>query len=257
MGDATNTVGVTLDGTLDVASHTVTLLDSNFVPLGALTKLNGGTLVSPVQVINGLHSGLGDVLSGVGTIQSALANNGGIIRPGGNNAIGTLTVTGAFTSGVSPSLLGDLEVEFASLASVDRLACNGTASLDGELIVKPINGFVPVIGQEFVVLTASSTSGSYDNVALLNVPSSLAAQAIISATQVKVKIIANPCPADVTPPGGNGAVDVDDLLTVINSWGPCPAPPALCPGDVAPPGGNGFVDVDDLLAVINGWGGCP
>src|SRR5687768_4793670 len=31
------------------------------------------------------------------------------------------------------------------------------------------------------------------------------------------------CPADIAPsPDGNGVVDVDDLLTVINAWGACP-----------------------------------
>ena len=47
---------------------------------------------------------------------------------------------------------------------------------------------------------------------------------------------------------GDGAVDVDDLLAVINAWGPCPAP---CAAD-----GNtdGVVDVDDLLIIINNWG---
>jgi len=31
------------------------------------------------------------------------------------------------------------------------------------------------------------------------------------------------CPADIAPlPNGNGVVDVDDLLAVINGWGPCP-----------------------------------
>jgi len=68
----------------------------------------------------------------------------------------------------------------------------------------------------------------------------------------------NPCPPDIVPPGGNGIVNVDDLLAVINGWGPCPAPPASCIADIAPqPGGNGVVNVDDLLAVINGWGTCP
>jgi hypothetical protein len=60
------------------------------------------------------------------------------------------------------------------------------------------------------------------------------------------------CPADIAPSGGNGVVDVDDLLAVINSWGAC----AACAADIAPAGGNGFVDVDDLLAVINSWGTC-
>ena len=60
------------------------------------------------------------------------------------------------------------------------------------------------------------------------------------------------CPADIAPPGGDGSVDVDDLLLVINSWGAC----AGCPADIAPAGGDDFVDVDDLLMIINGWGAC-
>jgi hypothetical protein len=60
-----------------------------------------------------------------------------------------------------------------------------------------------------------------------------------------------PCPADNAPLGGNGTVDVDDLLNVINNWGG-----NIGPADISPPWGNGMIDVDDLLAVINGWGPC-
>ena len=59
------------------------------------------------------------------------------------------------------------------------------------------------------------------------------------------------CAGDVT---GDHAVNVNDLLAVINSWGPCPAPPALCPADITH---DGVVNIDDLLAVINSWGACP
>ena len=70
------------------------------------------------------------------------------------------------------------------------------------------------------------------------------------ATDVPVET----CPADIAPPDGNGVVNVDDLLLVINSWGGCPG----CPADIAPPpSGNGTVNVDDLLQVINSWGLCP
>jgi len=62
-----------------------------------------------------------------------------------------------------------------------------------------------------------------------------------------------PCAADIN---NNGAVNVDDLLAVINSWGAC-ANPNNCPADIVPPGGNDLINVDDLLAVINGWGACP
>jgi hypothetical protein len=63
------------------------------------------------------------------------------------------------------------------------------------------------------------------------------------------------CVGDIN---GDGTVNVDDLLAVINAWGPC-ANPNKCPADIAPPGGCGddVVNVDDLLAVINAWGPCP
>ena len=58
------------------------------------------------------------------------------------------------------------------------------------------------------------------------------------------------CHADIAPAGNvNDVVDVDDLLTVINSWGSC----IDCIADV---NGNGLVDVDDLLTIINAWGVC-
>lgn len=51
----------------------------------------------------------------------------------------------------------------------------------------------------------------------------------------------------------DGAVNVDDLLQVINAWGPCGTPPELCPADI---NHDGVVNVDDLLSVINAWGPC-
>jgi hypothetical protein len=61
---------------------------------------------------------------------------------------------------------------------------------------------------------------------------------------------AAPCPEDII---NNNAVDVLDLLAVINNWGACQACPAACDADVAI---NNAVDVLDLLAVINNWGPC-
>ena len=92
------------------------------------------------------------------------------------------------------------------------------------------------------------------------------------------------CPADMAPAGGGdgvvdaddlqrvfagwnncckgdanyrgGPVNVDDVLTVLSAWGPCPSepPPLVCTADITHDGG---VDVDDLLMVINACGPCP
>jgi len=59
------------------------------------------------------------------------------------------------------------------------------------------------------------------------------------------------CIADIAPASQpDGQVNVDDLLAVINGWGPTDA------GDVADINGDLIVNVDDLLAVINQWGVC-
>lgn len=72
---------------------------------------------------------------------------------------------------------------------------------------------------------------------------------INGAPAVRGYLLKPPIPGDINH---DGVVNVDDLLAVINAWGPCPAPPAICPADV---NGDGVVNVDDLLAVINHWSG--
>lgn len=57
------------------------------------------------------------------------------------------------------------------------------------------------------------------------------------------------CDGDIMPPGGDGTVNVEDLLAVIANWGPCKG----CAADID---GNGAVNVDDLLTVISAWGAC-
>jgi len=59
------------------------------------------------------------------------------------------------------------------------------------------------------------------------------------------------------PAGGNGYIDMDDLLRVLDGF----ADPVTYPGaDIAPCGGNGNIDVDDilnLLAAFSGEYACP
>jgi hypothetical protein len=63
------------------------------------------------------------------------------------------------------------------------------------------------------------------------------------------------CAADFIPdPGGDGTVNVSDLLSLLASWGPCVG----CPADIAPEGApDGMVNVSDLLFLLASWGACP
>ncbi|HRP62845.1 MAG TPA: hypothetical protein PK400_06100 [Phycisphaerales bacterium] len=56
------------------------------------------------------------------------------------------------------------------------------------------------------------------------------------------------CPADLN---NSGAVDVQDLLILLSSWGPCGK--GNCPADL---NDSGTVDVQDLLILLSSWGPC-
>jgi hypothetical protein len=62
--------------------------------------------------------------------------------------------------------------------------------------------------------------------------------------------IVSACPADLN---GDHAVDVLDLLILLNTWGDCPKLDS-CPADL---NGDGVVDVLDLLYLLDQWGNCP
>ncbi len=49
---------------------------------------------------------------------------------------------------------------------------------------------------------------------------------------------------------GDGLVGVPDLLSLLASWGPCPAPPQACPADLS---GDGTVGVIDMLILLASW----
>jgi hypothetical protein len=59
--------------------------------------------------------------------------------------------------------------------------------------------------------------------------------------------------ADLAPTGGDGEVNVLDLLHVIINWGVCNPCYAICPGDT---NDDCATNVTDLLAVITSWGPC-
>ena len=55
------------------------------------------------------------------------------------------------------------------------------------------------------------------------------------------------CPEDFNE---DGAVNINEVLTILTDWGPCAGPADPCPSDVNQ---NGTVNVDDLLYVISNW----
>ena len=105
----------------------------------------------------------GGTLKGGGTIVGNVNNQTGVVSPGASPGI--LTITGNYTQ--SPT--GTLNVEIAGTTpgtQYDQLIVSGTATLDGNLSVSLLSGFIPSAGNTFNVLQAGSVSGTFASTSL-------------------------------------------------------------------------------------------
>jgi hypothetical protein len=135
--------GASGSGTLNIAGGTTSLTGGSAINAAAVNVLAGATL------------------SGAGTVSGTLSNNG-TVSPGGTGAIGRLTVQGNYTQGST----GVLNIELRDTDGFDQLATDGTASLNGKLSLRSLNGFVPPLNSTFDVVTAQTagSSGNFNNI---------------------------------------------------------------------------------------------
>ncbi|MDH7568251.1 MAG: hypothetical protein QHJ73_01525 [Armatimonadota bacterium] len=120
------------------------------LPAGETLYLSGATAQNAAE----------GVLAGGGTVSlsGVTFTNNGTIRPGASP--GMMTILGSFAQGASGCL--DLELKGTTgITQYDRLGISGTASLDGELKVTLIGGFMPAKGDTFNVMGYSSRSGDF------------------------------------------------------------------------------------------------
>ena len=108
-------------------------------------------------------------LEGVGTldVQGVAYADAGTVSPGGSP--GALTIRGNPAFGPSHRL--DLEAAGVEAGvSLDRLAVDGTARLDGTLRLALVDDFVPAVGDVLPVLTFTGVRGAYGTVELPALP---------------------------------------------------------------------------------------
>ena len=243
-----------IDGLGDVTkslSATVSIGDSGTLPPGSLFK----------TTLHGVGSANTNMIDG-SIEMAATSGQPNAIRAGFPNINATLHTTEIFNNGkLVSSQVGQSGLLIANVAGsaairdahaqlvttqagpgVPRMSFEFDAPEDGIEFTLPDQSVV--MGDE-VHVTADNPSAFFESIRLVRLWGTLDTFTIIDNDFA----VAAECPADIAPVSGNGTVDVDDLLAVINSWGDQGANPA----DLS---GNGVVDVDDLLAVINAWGAC-
>ncbi|MEE9304024.1 MAG: VPLPA-CTERM sorting domain-containing protein [Thiotrichaceae bacterium] len=200
IGDSSALDGYFSNGKLAVNNNTVTLNDANKAKLGSLTTIGDTNGSGLLEAVNGLVLNGGHNISGYGEVGADLENQGtvhgqGLVAAdflelsgavtGAGDYTGNIAFSGTFMPGNSPALiefenltlLGLLDIEIGGLtpgSQYDVLAGTGDAFLGGTLDVSLINGFSPILGNSFDILTAQNIIGEFDLITFAVFDSALA-----------------------------------------------------------------------------------
>ncbi len=153
-------------GTLNVTGAGSRLDMGSFLGVGrSYNNDPGGTAI--LNVADGgvvkaasIHVGTGGTVSGNGTLDGAVINDGAI-NPG--NSPGILSIAGDLT--LTDSSVLTFEVAGALAGQYDVIAVGGALSANGTLRVVNTGGYVPVAGDTLNFVTFASRSGGFDSVA--------------------------------------------------------------------------------------------
>jgi fibronectin-binding autotransporter adhesin len=131
---------------------------ASFTQVGGSTTLSGGKLMSLSTL-----TFAGGELAGSGMISANVTNTGATIRPGGTDNVATLQIDGNYTQAAGATIAVRLGGKAAGTEH-DQLRVNGTATIEGAVLVSLINSFSPKAGTTFNILVADSLQGTYSSV---------------------------------------------------------------------------------------------
>jgi T5SS/PEP-CTERM-associated repeat protein len=195
IGRTTDAVGaVTVDGIgsqWSISESLMVGIDGS----GTLTVSNGGIVAAPNVVVNSASALRGDGLV-AGNVQ-----NGGLVSPG--LSAGALSINGDYAQTTAGKLLIEL-----SATSYDQLVVTDSASLAGTLEINLVDGFVPSIGQSWIILTADDLDDVTDtfNTEMLPSVPNLAFDVIYNAQSVVLTVM-SALPGDYNLDGSVDAAD--------------------------------------------------
>src|ERR1043166_2998185 len=141
-----------------VQQLTETLHSANGPPSGTNTHL---TPDEQLLLTNPLVLNSGDWLTGSGTLPVPLINHSGVVSPG--NSPGFTNVP-TFTQDADGTTIIEIAGTTPGIPTgYDQINVAGLAQLDGTIKIQLLNGFIPVVGNTFTILTWGTRSGAFAN----------------------------------------------------------------------------------------------
>lgn len=232
-------------GRVEIASGTFEF-NGMFSQTAGETFLNGGTLSCATgQTL----TFAGGTIRGSGSIAANLLDNTGAVMSPGASA-GTINITANPSGWYSQGPNATLQVELGGLtpgSQYDVLNVAGNALLNGNLVVKTINGFVPANGQSFTILNCATRSGAFANLSVVGFPAGLTVSVTYNATTVVLTVVPGiPADGDMNCDGKTNGADIQPFVTALLNpalyairYAPCDARH----GDF---NGTGAVDAADI-----------
>jgi hypothetical protein len=132
------------------------------------TQTAGTTTVDGVLTATGGVTVQAGKVFGKGTIASTVVSSGSVTVGDSSTTAGKLSLS-TYTQNSG----GSLNVQIGGLTAgteYSQLAVANGVSLNGTLNIKVVNGFIPAIGNTFIILTGSVRSGTFAHVNGLTIP---------------------------------------------------------------------------------------
>ena len=148
------------NGTVEIVSGTQTFSGTNYYK-GGTTIDSGATLylLANASLQSGVTVNNGATFGGTGTVGNLSFPNSNVVNHGTMSPNDPMTIFGNFTNGTDGVL--NIQIGGTDPTQIGGLVVNGTAVLDGTLAVTFTNGFTPLIGESFTILTFTGFSGDF------------------------------------------------------------------------------------------------
>ncbi len=216
---------------------------------GVYFQTGGSTIVNGVLNANGDVDIQGGILGGTGTINDGIFN-AGTVSPG--ESTGVLTIDDVFAQAATGEIL--IEIGGAPASSqFDRLVITGAATLDGVLRVDFVDGYIPVVGHEFTVMSYASRSGNFTAFDAPCLPAGRFVQVDVGPTAVKV-IISGALVGDADCDCAISPLDIEAFLLALLDPTTYLATYANCTGlTAADMNGDSLVDGRDVQPFVDAY----